>query len=255
MAEKFQFVRYKSGKHTFEILCHPGTVLKYRDGQLDMDKVLFADNIFKNYSTGDRAKEAELIEVFGTSNQQECIKKILDTGEYHLSTKERQELVEKKKREMINFVHKNYIDPRNRLPHPVVRIEQAFKDLKVLNVDPFKPAEKQVQDIYSKLVEKIPLRKTLVYASLQLKHQFIGAGMPVAHRYAQVSGEKYDHIGVTMDLALPPGDYDALVNDLHKVCKGDFRLEIAASTGEKAAIPDETESTSKSKKAKKGEKK
>lgn len=248
---KYQFVRFKGGKSniTFEILCHPGTVLKYREGQMGIDKVLFADIVYKNFSTGDRAKDTELIEAFGTANTSDCIKKILDEGEYHLSTKERQELVEKKRREMITFVHKNYTDPRTKTPHPLSRVEQVFKDMK-LNVDPYKPAEKQVQEIYSKLVEKIPLKKTLVYATLSLKHQFIGSGMPLAHKWAQVSGEKYDHIGVTMDLAIVPGDYDALVNDLHKVCKGDYQLELVASSGDKTSLSDDSASSSKG--AKKG---
>ncbi|MNE90746.1 hypothetical protein D3C80_1882890 [compost metagenome] len=122
-------------------------------------------------------------------------------------------------------------------------------------MDPFKPAEKQVQDIYSKLVEKIPLKKTLVYAQLILKHQFIGSAMPLAHKYGQVSGEKYDHIGVTMDLAIVPGDYDALVNDLHKMCKGDYSLEIMSSTGDKLSVSAPDSGSSSASSSKSGKKK
>ena len=257
MSDKFQFVRYKSGKNTFEILCHPGTVLKYRDGQLPFDKVLFADTVYKNFGTGDRAKETELVEAFGVADQHTCAQKILEEGEYSLSTKERQELVEKKRREMITFVHKNYTDPRTKTPHPLVRVEQVFQDLK-LNVDPFKPAEKQVADIFSKLVEKIPLKKSLVYAQLSLKHQFIGSAMPIAHKFGKVTGEKYDHVGVTMDLSIVPGDYDALTNELHKVCKGDYQLELLHSSGEKMTVsgsePSASSSSSGKDKKKKGKK-
>jgi ribosome maturation protein SDO1 len=254
MADKYQYVRFKSNKNQFEVLCNPGTVLKYRDGQLGIDKVLFAENVYKNFQTGDKAKESDLVEAFGTANEMECIQKILDQGEYSLSTKERQELVEKKRKEMITFIHKQYVDPRTKVPHPLTRIETVIKDMK-LNVDPFKPAEKQVEAIYSKLVEKMPLKKTLVYASLSLKHQFIGKCMPVAHRWGQVSGEQYDHVGVTMDLAIVPGDFDALVHELHNQTKGDYTLEITGSSGEKASLSESDSSSSSNKKGSKGKKK
>ncbi len=40
---KFQVVRYKSGKHTFEVMTKLGAVLKYRAGQLGIGNVLEAD--------------------------------------------------------------------------------------------------------------------------------------------------------------------------------------------------------------------
>lgn len=250
MADKYQIVKYKSGKNAFEVLCVPGTVLKYRDGQLGLDKTLFAENVYKNFSTGDRAKESELQEAFGTTNEMECIKKIMDEGEYSLSTKERQELVEKKKKEMITYVHKQYIDPRTKVPHPISRIEGVFKDMKLM-VDPFKSAEKQVEAIFSKLVEKMPLKKTLVYATLKLKHQYLGKVMPVAHKWAKVSGEQYNHEGVAMDLSIVPGDYESLVNELHNLTKGDYSLELESSTGTKVSVVEESSSDKKKKNPKK----
>lgn len=40
---KFQVVRYKSGKHTFEVMTKLGSVLKYRAGELGFTNVLEAD--------------------------------------------------------------------------------------------------------------------------------------------------------------------------------------------------------------------
>lgn len=39
----FQVVRYKGAKHTFEVMTKPGTVLKWREGQLGLDNVLMSD--------------------------------------------------------------------------------------------------------------------------------------------------------------------------------------------------------------------
>ena len=44
----FQLVRMKSGKHNFEVMTNPGSVHKYRKGELDISQVLFTEMIFKN---------------------------------------------------------------------------------------------------------------------------------------------------------------------------------------------------------------
>jgi ribosome maturation protein Sdo1 len=62
MAE-FAIVKYKDKKNTFEVLCKPGTVLKYREGKLGIDKVLFAETVFKNYAKGDKPLKSELMYV------------------------------------------------------------------------------------------------------------------------------------------------------------------------------------------------
>ena len=41
--QKVQLVRYKSGKHQFEVACKPGTVLQYRAQKIGFDKVLESD--------------------------------------------------------------------------------------------------------------------------------------------------------------------------------------------------------------------
>lgn len=40
-------------------------------------------------------------------------------GDYQESTKERKEKVEQKRKEIINYIHKYYIDPKTKVPHPV----------------------------------------------------------------------------------------------------------------------------------------
>ena len=45
----FQLVRMKSGKQTFEVMTNPGSVNKYRKGELGIDQVLYTDVIFKNH--------------------------------------------------------------------------------------------------------------------------------------------------------------------------------------------------------------
>ena len=63
MASPHQLVRFKSGKITFEILTKPGTCLKFRQGKLGFDSVMFADEVFKNFAKGERPTNEELVYV------------------------------------------------------------------------------------------------------------------------------------------------------------------------------------------------
>jgi len=66
----------------------------------------------------------------------------------------------------VNYVHKYYIDPRTKTPHPVLRIENAFEELKI-TVDPDAPAERQLQEkVLRRLPEVLPIRKTEMCGTL-----------------------------------------------------------------------------------------
>jgi ribosome maturation protein SDO1 len=52
-------------------------------------------------------------------SNEEMLKQILIKGDYQESTKERKEKVEQKRKEIVNFIHKYYVDPKTKVPHPV----------------------------------------------------------------------------------------------------------------------------------------
>ena len=98
-----QIVRYKHGKLHFEVLTKPGAVLKFRNGNLGWDNVLASDTVFKNSQKAEKPSGAELAyghfvnspsEAFGTENEEECAKIIVDKGELQLSAAERKEKVD-----------------------------------------------------------------------------------------------------------------------------------------------------------------
>lgn len=95
-----QVVRMKKGKATFELLCHAGAPLKYRQGLVQMSDVLFSDDIWKSVSKGDKHSPAELESAFGTSNEDEIKRTILEKGDIQFTAAERREFVEQKRREI-----------------------------------------------------------------------------------------------------------------------------------------------------------
>ncbi|KAL6069520.1 Shwachman-Bodian-Diamond protein-like protein [Balamuthia mandrillaris] len=253
----FQVVRHKVDRTTFEVLCKPGAALKFREGKLGWSNVLFSDEIFTDQSKGQRANESDLQKAFDTSNQDDIAKLIVEKGELQLSAAERKAKVDKKRAEMVNYIHKYFIDPRTKTPHPVVRIENAFTQLKI-TVDPDMPAERQVQDkVLKRLPEVLPIKKCEMEGVLVVSHQFLGQAMGLVKKYASVAGEKYTSEGCEMQVAIVPGgssfhllssfpklhpfhslvcfafnaDYDTFMSELRDATKGNFQFDVIGQGG------------------------
>jgi ribosome maturation protein SDO1 len=230
MPEDFQVVKFKDKKITFELLVKPNTVLQFRSGKIGLDNTLFSDDIFTNYSKGEKAKANDLQGTFGTDNLKECAKVILEKGEYNLSTAERKEKVDKKKKEIINYIHKYYTDPRNKTPHPITRIENAFEQIKY-NVDPFKLTEQQAQDVVKLMINTgLPLKKSEIEAQLTLKHAYLGQAGAIVKKWCKIMSDSYNAQGATYRITMVPGDYDAFMKELDSITKGDYDFKIEGAS-------------------------
>eukprot|EP00894_Picocystis_sp_ML_P002137 jgi/Pico_ML_1/52654/g3331.t2 len=84
-------VRYKKGGVRFEIACYKNKVLNWRNGvETDLDEVVQTTSVFSNVSKGVFASQEDLQRVFGTTDQVEIVKIILQKGELQVSDKERE---------------------------------------------------------------------------------------------------------------------------------------------------------------------
>eukprot|EP01130_Rhizamoeba_saxonica_P013348 TRINITY_DN5692_c0_g1_i3.p1 TRINITY_DN5692_c0_g1~~TRINITY_DN5692_c0_g1_i3.p1 ORF type:complete len:159 (+),score=30.56 TRINITY_DN5692_c0_g1_i3:37-477(+) len=132
-----QLVRFRNdGKRgkTFELMCHPGMPAKFRKGLIGFDNVLISDEVWLNHKKGIRAADGDLEDIFGSTDLPAITRRILEDGDIQLTQAERQAIVDKKRREIINYIHKYYVDPKTSLPHPVLRVENAVADVKVCPV-------------------------------------------------------------------------------------------------------------------------
>eukprot|EP01156_Anaeramoeba_ignava_P020778 Anaeramoba_ignava/c17111_g1_i1.p1 GENE.c17111_g1_i1~~c17111_g1_i1.p1 ORF type:complete len:183 (+),score=70.42 c17111_g1_i1:25-573(+) len=182
MAEKYQIVRYKIKKKKFEILTKPGTVLNYRNNKCKLNDVLESDAIFLDHRALTQASNQDLISAFGTDDKNACIITILDKGELNLSSNERKEKTDKKKAEIINYIHKYFVDPKTNQSHPIVRIENALVDAKV-NVDMNQPVEEQMTEILKKLPGILSVKKVEIEAILKIPHKYLGQSQGIIRKW------------------------------------------------------------------------
>src|SRR3989338_8398933 len=125
---------------TFEILVDPEKALAYRRGQqYSIESLLAVNQVFKDSKKGDRASSSDLEKAFGSTDTFKVAESILKHGELQLTTEQRRKMVEEKRLQVANYISKQGVDPKTKLPHPVQRILNAMEEARV-NIDPFKPA-------------------------------------------------------------------------------------------------------------------
>jgi rRNA metabolism SBDS family protein len=211
-------VRYKK----LELLCHPGSVVKYRKGSLARDSVLAADHIFKNAQKGQKANDIDIRRAFGSKALPECIDEMLTNGDFQLTAQERKELTEKKKNEIIHYFHTNYVNPMNKMPHPRARYEYAFKEHKI-NIDYSVSTERQVKDIYKKLVGVIsmkPKEKDVIISIKKADKKVI----KTINSYSKMVEVKSSDNRRAFRVSILGSQYEALLADLERCTDGDFQV-------------------------------
>ncbi len=142
----------------FEVLVHPNKAYDYLEGKkVDIRDIVAVDFVFTDARKGIKAPTSDLEKAFGTTDIYKITEIILKEGEVQLTADYRKKLQEEKFRWIVNYIHKNFVDPQTNIPHPISRIEKAMKQAKV-KVDPLKEPEQQVKEIVEQLRKVLPLK-------------------------------------------------------------------------------------------------
>jgi len=191
-------VRAKFEGNRFEIIVNPELALKYKMGLLDdttsISDILEMDEIFHNASKGEKVPEEILLHCFETTDAIIIAEKILIKGELNLTTEQRQEFFEKKRRQIVTLLSKTCINPKTRTPHPPQRIENAMKEAKVM-IDPSIPAESQLKEIIKELRRVMPISMETVKLAVKIPPEFTGKAYGEIKRDAQIEKDEWQNDG------------------------------------------------------------
>ena len=156
--KEYVIARIEKAGERFEVLVKPDAVQKIRDGkEVKVLENLAIDQIFRDAHKGSKASEEKMQEFFGTTEPLEVAREIIKRGEIQLTTEQRREMQEAKRRQIIQYIAANAINPQTGTPHPPQRIEIAMDEAKV-HIDPFKAVQEQVKEILGALRPLIPIR-------------------------------------------------------------------------------------------------
>lgn len=220
-------VRYSYDGEKFEILVKPDPALDFKLGKKkDISGVLVSDDVYSDSGKGTKPSSEKLLKAFNTEDQVEIAKIILQKGDLNLTTDQRRKMVEEKKKQIVNFIVKTYVDPKTHLPHPPLRIEQAMKDGRV-SIDPQKNVEEQVKEIVEKLRSIIALKSENLQLEITIPAQYASQSYAVLKSVGSLKNEEWQNNGsLKAILEIPAAARPSVIDRLGSITKGSASVEV-----------------------------
>jgi len=191
MTDKFTIVRYSTGNDKFEILVKPDSALEYKLGKkMDISNIMISDEIYLDANKGTRCSSEKLMKHFKTTDQLEIAKQIMDKGDLNLNTDQRRKMIEEKKRQIVEYINKNFVDPKSHMPHPISRINAVLDEARVA-IDPFKRLDDQLKNIIESLRKIIPLKSEILELTVTVPSQFSGQSFSVFKTIGEIKSEQW----------------------------------------------------------------
>ncbi len=225
--EKAVTAHLEKGGFRFEVLVEPTAAQKIREGrELEVGEDLAIDQIFKDSSKGDRAAEENIKKVFGTEDVKTVATAIIKDGEIALTTAQRKEMTEQKRKAIISEIARNAINPQTKAPHPAARIEMAMDEAKV-KVDPFKPVEEQVKHILEALRPIIPIRFEKVNMAVRMKGEDYAKCIGDIRNFGTLKREEWQANGMWIGVVeMPAGLQTDFMEKLNEKTRGSVEVKL-----------------------------
>ena len=225
MTDKFTVARLILDGDKFELLVKPDPALEYKIGKrTDISSVLVSDEIYSDANKGSRASSEKMMKHFKSTDSTDVAKQILARGELNLTTDQRRKMVEEKKRQIVQFINRSFVDPKTHLPHPIVRIEAAVEEVRV-PIDPFKKAEDQAKSLVDALRKILPLKSETVKLTVTIPPQFAAQSYSVLKSTGDLRSEEW----------LADGSLKAVV-EMNASIRGQFLDRLGAVTKGSAQV-------------------
>ena len=212
--------RLKTHGTTFEVLVDPDGALALKRGErVNLEDILAVEDIFENASRGDRSPEEDLQKAFGTLEVLPIAEIIIKKGDISLTAEQRKQFIENKRRQVIEVIARNAINPQTKTPHPPTRIEQAMTEARV-NIDPTKSIDELVKIAMKAIRPLIPIRFELVEVAVKIPPAYAPKAYGEVAAFGKLSREAWQNDGSWIGVVeIPAGmqtEFYALINRLTK---------------------------------------
>ncbi len=219
--------KLKTHGANFEVLVDCNNAIALKGGkEIDMNDVLATSTIFSDSKKGEQTPENQLKQVFGTTDLNEVAKEIIKKGEIQLTAEYRNQLKETKRKQIIDMIHRNGVDPRTHLPHPVTRIELALEEAK-FHVDEYKSVQKQVQEILKKLRVILPIKFEMKEIVVKIPGDHASKSYTLLHNFGKILKEEWQQDGSYVAvLEIPGGLEQDFYDKLNSITHGDNEAKL-----------------------------
>jgi len=229
MGEKFTTARITKDNEHFEILVKPEKALDYRMGKVtSITEVLVSETIFSDANKGTKVAEENIRKAFGTTDTLKVAETILKTGTLQLTTEQRRKMVEEKRKQIIDFISRQCVDPKTNLPHPPTRIENAMEQVRY-SIEPFKSVEEQAKEIIKLLRIILPLKMEQVIVGVSIPAEYSARAYGAIKGFGMIKREEWRGDGSWFgEIEMSAGMYAPFLDKLGNVTKGSGEAKIVA---------------------------
>lgn len=241
MKDNNVIAKFSSHGLLFEIIVHAEKANKFKEGKIDdISEIVISDAIFRNIrtpktvekvmfmngsGTAERVSEQDLRLAFGTTDFFEVAKKIIKEGEIQLTTDQRREIIEAKRKRIINFIVSEAVDPKTGNPHPPQRIENAIEQAKV-RIDPFMSAESQAKRIIKDINTLLPLSVEKRKLQLKIPNQNAGKCRHAVLNFGSIVKETWSATEWIVVIEISAGAQSRLFDKLNSITHGQIVSEV-----------------------------
>ncbi len=218
--------RLESGGHRFEILVDPDATDRIREGKINVDEDLALDQVFKDAGKGEKAGDETIREVFKTDSIEEIAVEIVRKGQIQLTTDQRRAMYEKRRKQIVEMISRESINPQTNAPNPPARISQAMEDAKV-HVDPFKSAEEQLQTVLKAIRPLLPIKYEKSRLAVKLVGDAYGKLYGELSRSGYIMKEEWGKDGSWMAvLEVPSGMRGDIIDMINRKAKDGAEIKL-----------------------------
>ncbi|KPV63153.1 MAG: hypothetical protein AOA65_1465 [Candidatus Bathyarchaeota archaeon BA1] len=227
MSQRYTVARMTHEGEHFEILVKPEPALSYRLGKVaSISEVLVTDTVFTDASKGTKPSEDKLRKAFGTTDSLKIASTILKRGVLQLTTEQRRQLIEDKRKQIISFVSRHCIDPKTSLPHPPLRIEQAMEQIRY-SIDPFKGVEEQAREVIKLLRPILPVKMEQVSVAVRIPPEYAGKVYGTVKGFGAIKREEWRTDGSWFAVVeMPAGLYGPFLEKLGEMTRGNLESKL-----------------------------
>jgi ribosome maturation protein SDO1 len=227
MSDKYTVARITKDNEHFEVLVKPQKALDFRTGKIaGITEVLAAETIFSDANKGTKPSEESLRKAFGTTDSLKIAETILTKGTLQVTTEQRRKMIEDKRKQIVDFISRQSVDPRTNLPHPPTRIENAMEQVRY-SIDPFKPVEEQAKEIIKLLRTILPLKMEQITLGVTIPAEHSVKAYGTIKGFGTIKREEWRANGSWYGvLEMPAGVYAPFLDKLGEITKGTGETKI-----------------------------
>lgn len=218
-------IQYR-GENTFEILAEPEPAKKARfEGEdVDIPRLLFVQEIFKDADQGERASPEELEQEFGTKQIMDAAEEIFEKGDMQLTTDQKTEMREEKKQQVISMISRRAKDPKTGNPHPPQRVENALEEAG-FNFDAMEDVESQFKDAVEEIRPIIPISLEEKTVAIKVPSDSGGKAYNLIQQKADIIEEEWGNDYFFAKIQVPAGILTELMEDIQEMTSGESEVK------------------------------